>query len=230
MRAFNISTFKTSIDSNGYLPTNKFEVFITPPPILSNAAINNIGTPELVNNIVRDLCYRIDTVRIPGVTLLTADNAPYGVGPTQKQPVNAQYSETSFSMLSDGYGNIWQFWHNWLRAVFEFTGTSASRVNTANKVPTYTSNYKHDYSTTMQIVMYDMFGNAIQKINLFEVFPVAMRETPMSWADNGNLLKININLSYSEYNIEGSDIQDRLNKQQLNLINATPAGATTITP
>ena len=227
---FNIATFKTSISGNGYLPTNKFQVFITPPNILQNSAVNNLGTPELISNIARDLTYRIDQVKVPGITFLNADNAVYGIGPTQKQPITAQYGETSFSVLSDGYGNIWQFWHNWMRAVFEFTGTSSARVGPANKVPTYTSNYKHDYATTMQIIIYDMFGNTIQRINLFEAFPIAMRETPMSWSDNGNLLKLNINLSYSEFNIEGSDIQNQQNTQQQNLaINATRAGTTTIT-
>jgi hypothetical protein len=211
---FNIATFKTTISGNGYLPSNKFQVFVTPPPILQNSSVNNLGTPELISNIARDLSFRIDQVKTPGITLLNADVNLYGIGPSQKQPMNAQFGENSFSILSDGYGYIWQFWHNWVRNVFEFTGTSSARVGTASKVPTYTSNYKSEYASTMQIVMYDMFGNAIQKINMFEAFPVAIRENSLNWGDNGNLIRLNISIAYSEYNIEGTEIENQNNQQQ----------------
>lgn len=202
----NIDTFSSKISGSGYLTTNKFSVIMSPPPILFNASINNTGTTTQINNIANDISFRIENIRTPGISLINGDVNRYGVGPTQKQPISAQFSETSISILSDGYGHIWQFWHNWLRGIFEFTGTTRSNVGISNKVPTYTSEYKNNYSTTIQIIIYDLFGNVIQKINLFEAFPISMNEIGLNWSDRGDLLRLNINLTYTEYTLESVNV------------------------
>jgi len=205
---FNIVNFKTNISGGGYLTNNRFKVILTPPPILFNTAINNTGSPENIINIAKDLSFRVESIRTPGITLINADVNHYGVGPTQKQPMNAQFGDTAISIMSDGYGNIWQFWHNWIRGIFEFTGTSSARGGgPSNKIPSYTSEYKDQYSTTIQIIMYDIYGNEVQQINLFEAFPNSMREVNLNWADQGNLLRLNIGFSYTEYTIESSEVQ-----------------------
>ena len=204
---FNIDNFKANIEDGGYLPTNRFRVILTPPPILFNSSINNTGTTASIRNINSDMTYRIEQVKVPGITLMSADVARYGVGPTQKQPMNAQFGDNSFTILSDGYGDIWQFWHNWIRGIFEFTGTSSANFGQANRVPSYGAEYKDQYSTTMQIIVYDNFGNAIQKVNMFEAFPNSLREVGLNWADGGNLLKLNVGISYTEYTIESSNLE-----------------------
>ena len=110
---FNIDSFKSNIDNNGYLKNNQFEVILNPPPVLLDTSLNNLGTPRNVRNITDALRFRIEQVRVPGVNLLMTDVNRYGVGPTQKQPINAMFNETSFSILVDGYGEIWQLWYNW---------------------------------------------------------------------------------------------------------------------
>jgi hypothetical protein len=204
---FNINSFKTNIEGYGYLKNNHFEVLISPPRILLNGSVNNLGTPTTIREINNNLKFRIEQVRAPGINLISADINRYGIGPTQKQPFNAQFSETTFSILSDGYGEIWQYWYNWLRAIFEFNGTDSSRVGPANSVARYTTEYKDNYSTTMQIVIYDTYGNAIQRINLFEAFPTSLREVQLSWGDAQNLLRLNVSITFSEFHIVGTDIE-----------------------
>lgn len=205
---FNINTVKSNIEKNGYLKPNSFDVVVTPPPMFISRSINNLGTPTNVGSITNNLTLRIEQVRVPGVNLNLAQISRIGYGVTQPMPHNAQLQDTSFSILLDRYGQIWQFWYNWVRSIFEFNGTDSSRVGAANRLPSHLTEYKDNYSTIMQIVVYDVFGNAVQRINLYEAFPSAIREVPLSWNDTQNLTRLSIAISFSEFTIVGSSIEN----------------------
>ena len=97
---FNVNNFKTSLKDFGYVDNNSFMVYVQPPKILGG---NNTG-------ISRNLSFRIDQVRAPGISIMNLDVNHYGIGPTQKKPVNAQYQEISISMIGDHYCEFWQYW------------------------------------------------------------------------------------------------------------------------
>jgi len=188
---FNVGRFKESLARFGYLDNNSFEVFVQTPPILIG------GNQNAAMQIAENMSFRIDQVRAPGISLITADINRYGTGPTQKMPTSAQFQEVNISVLGDHYCEFWQYWYNWTRAVFEFNAAPGG-------TPSYTAQYKNGqngYSSIIMIQIYDHFGNPIQTINLFEAFPTAVREVPLSWGD-GNLMKINVSLAYTEYTID----------------------------
>ncbi len=199
MSGFNINQFKQNVSDYGYLYTNAFEVLIATPQVIFNAILGQSNSSVPTQKIAENLKLRIDQVRAPGISLMTTDVNRYGIGATQKMPINAQFQEISFSIILDEYGEIWQYWYQWLRAINDFGGTE-------NQLPNYQVEYKDKYSTVMQIVMYDHYGNAIQKINLFEAFPTNIREVPLAWGDN-QLVKLNIGIAYTNYTIEGSSIE-----------------------
>lgn len=198
MPGFNINSFKQNVSDYGYLYTNAFEVYIATPQVIFNSLVGG-GAAVPTQRIAQNLKFRIDQVRAPGLSLMTTDINRYGLGATQKMPINSQFQEISFSMMLDEYGEIWQYWYQWLRAINDATGTE-------NQLPTYKVEYKDQYSTVMQIVMYDHYGNAINKINLFEAFPTAIREIPLAWGDN-QIVKLNISVAYTNFTIEGSQEQ-----------------------
>lgn len=198
---FNIEKFRTNLRDYGYLDNNSFSVYVQTPPVLLGG-INNQGTDIASKRIAENMAFRIDQVRAPGISLQSVDVSRYGVGPTQKQPYNAQFQEITISMLGDHYCEFWQYWYNWHRAIFEFNSSAI------NGTPSYSAEYKNNYSSTIMIFLYDHYGNIIQKINLFEAFPSAIRELPLSWGDP-NLMRINVNLSYTEYVIENTSVNAR---------------------
>lgn len=210
--AFNINEFRANVRDFGYIDNNSFEVFVQTPPALASAVLGNQGTPTQTNKIAQNMSFRIDQVRAPGISLVTTDVFRYGLGTTQKQPYTAQFNEVNISMLGDHYCEFWQFWYQWTRAIFQFNGTSGN----SGQAPNYTAEYKDQYATTIMIWIYDHFGNIIQKINLFEAFPTAIREFPLSWGDP-NLLRINVGINYTEYTIENSTLQPRTAPQSRNL-------------
>ena len=179
-------------------------MIITPPPNLVNTSINGQSSSAILNSMV----FRIDQLRTPGVTLASTDVARYGIGTTQKQVYGAQMNEIGFSILSDGYGDTWQFWHNWLKSIFQFTGeaSAGTSTNASNRIASYTSEYKDNYSTVAEIQIYDMNGDKQITIDMYDAFPTTMREVSLGWGDNGSLLKLSISMAYKEYTINGSAI------------------------
>jgi len=209
---FNINAFKTNIRDYGYLDNNSFAVLVQPPAALGGG--NGTG-------IAQNMSFRIDQVRAPGISLMTTDVHRYGIGPTQKQVVNAQFQEIYFSVLCDHYAELWQFWYEWTRYCFQYNGTANGQG------PSYTAEYKDRFSSTVVIQIYDHYGNIVQNINLFESFPTSLREIPLSYGDGG-LIKLNIALSYTEYTIEktlrrasqqqlGGEIGQRLGVDRVNI-------------
>jgi hypothetical protein len=204
---FNINTFKDNINTMGYLRTNTFEVFITTPASLQNMNINTLGTTVPTDAIANNMRYRTEQARIPGAQLMMADVQKYGVGPAQKFPFTNVLQETTFSILVDQYAENWQFWYQWLKCVFDFAGTEAGSSVSGNKLPTYTTEYKDTYATTMQYVIYDPYGNAVQRINLYEAYPTSIREIPLSWGGDSNLMRLAVSISFSESTMVGSSLE-----------------------
>jgi len=205
---FNINNFKTNLEDYGYLKSNSFQVFIQPPAIMFGNMLNSGGNLSQLNELSTLQTFRIDQVKVPGINLASADVNRYGAGPTQKQPYNAQFTEVQMSILSDNEASIWQYWYNWVRAIYEFNGTESSGFGEINRFPSYLSEYKSNFSTIMQIVMYDQEGNAVQRINLYEAFPTSLREVPLAWADDDNLVKINVSIAYTDYTITSSVLEN----------------------
>jgi len=206
--AFNINNFKQNVSDYGYLYTHSFEMYIATPQVLFNALINQSGTQVPVQRIAQNLKLRIDQIRAPGMNIMTADINRYGIGTTQKMPINSQFQEINFSIILDEFGEIWQYWYQWLRAIHDFSGTEGNGFTGNNNLPSYELEYKERYSTVMQIVIYDHYGNSIQKINLYEAFPTGIREVPLSWG-SAEIMKMNVSVAYTSYNIVGSEVQQQ---------------------
>lgn len=203
---FNISTFKSNLDRYGYLQNNKFEVYVRPPNVLINKNILNLRNQQNVFDIVRLLKFRIEEIKIPGIALYTADVYRYGIGSSSKYPFTSVVSEITLTMVADQYSFIYQFWHHWLRSVFEFNGVENNQNSQVNRIPTYTADYRDNYSTMLQIIVYDNEGNEVTTYNLYDAFPISMRESALLWEDNNDLLNVSINLTFKEFTVAQSTI------------------------
>lgn len=186
---FNINNFKANIRDFGYLDTNSFALLVQPPQFLAGL----FGGSQ--TRMAENMSFRIDQVRAPGISLISADINRYAIGPTQKQPYNAQFQELYFSILLDHKCELWHFWYEWLRKIFEFNGTPGGLA------PSYLVDYKETYASTVQVQIFDHYGALVETIDLFEAFPTAIREIPLAWADP-NLMKLNVSMSYTEYTMK----------------------------
>jgi len=218
---FNISTFKTEIANYGYLQTNKYQIYVTPPPILrgSSLSVPSVGSnssnplPNLVStqDISQRLMFRADAINVPSVTLAVQDINRYGVGIAQKQPFNASFNTLNATFISDGYGEIWQFWYQWMQSVFQFSGNDSStgqgnQASFYNNSGNYSLRYKDDYSTTISLIIYDNYGNAVQIIDYTQAYPYAVNDVQLNWNDSNQLLKINVAIAFTDFMIQNSSV------------------------
>ena len=220
--SFNINNFKENISNYGYIKNSKFEVFVQAPAILQNSTLNVNGRQTAVSDLNSLLRYRIDQVRAPGASLLSTDTNRYSIGPTQKMPYNAQFFDTTFSVLLDQNTDLWDFWYNWVNSIFNFNGQEPNGNNliTGGRIPTYTLKYKDQYSSTMMIVIYNDFGETVKTINLYDAFPSSVREIPLAWNDQQGLMRLAISITYSQFSIVGSNVSN-LNQPLSNRSNST---------
>ncbi len=184
---FDISEFNASLQNYGYLKNNIFEVYVTPPPILQ-------GQYD-----VSYLQYRVERVSIPGVSILSADNAPQGVGPLKKFPFSAQFNEINLYILCDRNADQLNFWNDWLNGIYGFNGGSIG--GNLYSMPSYTSGYRDDFATTVTILLYGVDGTVAQKVDLVEAFPTGIREIPLAWDANGELVKLSVSMTFSGYQL-----------------------------
>lgn len=197
--AFNVNQFKSSIADFGKLRAHNYEVGVSIPNFMRNATLTSSdGTVTSVHKVAERLVFRIDQVNTPPSQLLSAEIARYGIGPTQKIPYNAYFPDISFSVLLDRKADFWHFWYDWTRYIFEYNG----RETPGSRIPKLVSRYKEDYTSTMQIVLYDEFKEVVKRINLYDAFPSGIRDIPLSWNDQQDLLRIGVSISYSHFSVE----------------------------
>lgn len=229
---FNLRNLKSNIADFGYLKQNKFEVFVQPPKILENTILRSDNREIPVNVINNMMRYRIEQVTVPGVSLLSSDVHRYAIGPTQKIPYNAQFYDTTFSVLVDRNTDLWDFWYNWVNSIFNFNGQepSGNNLTTGSRTPTYTARYKEDYSTIMMIVIYNDVGETVKTINLYDAFPSSVRPLNFGWNDNTSLLRLSVSITYSSYTIVGSNFVNNAVRAPDNRASSTLSSVRTITP
>ena len=224
--SFNIRDFKSNINDFGYVKSNKFEVLFQAPNFLSNSRIRTNNRTVSVNQLSTDILrFRIDQVDAPGVSLMSIDTNRYGIGPTQKMPFNAQFFDVSITVLLDRRTELWDFWYNWTNGIFRFNGQepNGNNVFTGGRIPSYLTEYKDEYSTTMMIIIYNDTKEIVKKINLYEAFPTSIAKVPLAWNDS-DLIRLGVGITFSNYSIEGSNIENNADQpsSSSNLTRSTP--------
>lgn len=218
---FNISTFKSEIANYGYLQTNKYQIYVTPPPVFSGSTLSvaTIGSSEAnplpnsvsMQDISQRMMFRAEAINVPSVSLAVQDVNRYGVGIAQKQPFNASFNTLNVTFISDGYGEIWQFWYQWIQSIFQFSGSDSStgQGNSGgfyNNSGNYSLQYKDQYSTTITLKIYDNYGNLVQATDYTQAYPYAINDIQLNWNDSNQLLKINVAIAFTDFMIQNSSI------------------------
>lgn len=183
MTAFNIDNFISNLKSTGTLQTNKFNVYIRPPGLLTS----------LVGDRSQHLIYRADTARIPGLTFSTIDSRRYGVGPRSRTVSNVDYPEMTIGFIEDSQSTVQKYFYRWMNEIFNNGAQGA--VNST----TYSARYKNEYATTIVVQTFDNTGKFINSVSVLEAFPISLGEVSLSWSDNNNLMKINVTFAYTKW-------------------------------
>ena len=201
---FNISKFQSQIADSSYLYPSKYNVYVTPP------ASMKIDTNPGKNSAPEKLVYRVEDFIAPSVSLILRDVARYGIGIAQKEPASAKYNEITLTFISDGYGEIWSFWQQWLQLVFGF---SAIDNKSLSQIGTYTLNYKDDYSSVVQLNIFDSFGKDQIQFYYNQAYPIQISDVKFNWGETNIVMNIKKRLKKRILEKEGINIIKIIRKE-----------------
>jgi len=193
--AYSVQDILGSINKNGWLSSNKFQVMISTPITLKSSIDDSL------------LTFRAEDCRLPGVTYMASDVNRFGIGPMQKMPYNVLFADTSITFIADKNGAIYNYFYNWMNTIFEFSGQNSTHGS-------YQTEYKDNYTTDIQIIVYDNNGNQVQTAKFLDAFPISLNEIPLSWNQNNQLLKVTVGFSFRDWTLKNLNIQTQRPSQE----------------
>lgn len=206
MTSFNIDRFKTNLDTFGTIQSNKFFVRIGSYKLRDG---KNILTSRQDSELIS---FRADSVQWPGVNLDTINTNRYGFGPSQKFPINASFNDITISFIDTKDLVIWHVISEWMSfGIFDFQG-----ANRGTYVPKYTLEYMKDYSTSIEINIFNNKGADITsnqdfiknpnrealpvgKVMLNEAYPIALNYNSLNWDNNNSLFKVTTTFTFKNW-------------------------------
>ena len=188
MPGFNINEFKSQLnDRNGLMRSNRFLVTMTPP------AVMNGGIEEF-----RSFEFWCESVTLPGYMISSYSNKRYTYGPDEKRPAIPVYQPIQCVFNSDGKGSYLQFFNKWLQYIMPHDWYNSFNQRSLYNGSMYELEYKSNYATDINILVYDMSGNVSLQYVIKEAFPAQIYDIPFNWADNQNT-KFQVNFEYVDW-------------------------------
>lgn len=201
---FNITDFRSSINTQGVLRSNRYMVEFAVPEYLKST----YGKEEQ-----KLMSLRCENVSMPGFDFLSADGPPrMGYGAIEKHPYVPGFTGISLTFLVDSKSKIYNFFYDWTMSIVNFNGrggTNFSRKSSGRSA--YEVGYKSKYRTDLKILVYDgsstdastsVAGNKIIGLTLFDAFPSGMPAIPLAW-DSPDLIRLSIPFSYTDFSMDG---------------------------
>ena len=206
MVAFNINQFRTQIDQKDLLRNNKFVFRVNIPTGLT-------GIEEFKNqqyrDVARNLLYYCEAAAQPSMSITGYNERKWGYGPKERRPTVTEYTDQRITFFEDGASDNFQFFYDWLRLInygnqYHYEGDVGGigeQVNSQAAGPSdpYELSYRRDYMVDADLFIFDQKGNPVRQIHYNEMYPLAIEEAPLSWADNNSLLRLGVNFTFKEW-------------------------------
>lgn len=198
---FNIANFSAVLSEKGVQKTNKFLVRFSIP--FGAASISS------TLNTARTLEFWCDSVTLPGFMIQAFPVLRYGYGTVEKKPNQPTFNDVSLSVIGDGKGDNWGFFASWLNFILSFDASNAynstgTETVTRGDIPNASMqlaelSYKYEYASDISILTFNDSGSVIHNLVLREAFPIMLGDTQLNWADNNNITRFNVVLTYNDW-------------------------------
>jgi hypothetical protein len=195
---FNIRDFRSSVNNQGILKTNRYMVSFKAP----NYLLGKYPKTDLMT-------IRCENVSIPGFDFASADGPPrMGYGAIEKHPYVPGFSGMSLTFLMDSKSAIYNFFYDWTMNIVNFNGKGGTNYRNGKWKP-YEVGYKDNYKTDLNISVYNgaknegsskVAGDEILSLMIYSAFPLGMPSIPLSW-ESTELMRITVPFSYTDFEI-----------------------------
>lgn len=205
-----VDSLKSVITKKGGLaPTNRFNVFFTPPSIstllqnpskenlvgtlagqaegaLSSALSGNFDPRNLVPD-ARDISILCESTSLPGRSLATLDYQG------AEQGIKVPYTyidddvEITFLLTNDYY--MRNMFDKWISSIFD--------------TELYRAGYKQDYSTDVVIQQLNQKNIPVYGVKLLNAYPISMNAITLDNTAENGVQKVTVTFAYDKYVPEG---------------------------
>jgi hypothetical protein len=204
--AFDIQQFKSYLGRTGYLPASRYYLEITTPDILKQSGgLIFAGQQFDARAFERDISFRAEALSAPGISISYDNINRYGVGPNQKFPYNAQFTDMSVTFLADKESLLWSFFYAWLNNIFQYS----SADNGNGDFTSYRANYMKDYATNISINIFDVDGSPSMFIKLVDAYPISMNEVRLAWDSTNQTMKITVTFTFRHWLMEQVTVKNK---------------------
>lgn len=171
-----------------------------------------ISAPKIFEGVVPDakallsqlITLRAERINQPGIQLMTSNVRRYGVGPLEKKPFSAGFSDANISFIGDARGVIHQFFYAWMNSIVntENMPHAGASTNAFGSNP-FEVAYREDYRTTIDIIVYDEIQQKIGTVKLYNAYPIFLGEIQRDWSGINDLVRIPVTFTYSHWAYDG---------------------------
>ena len=119
----------------------------------------------------------------------------------EKMAYAGGYTDVSLSFICDKGGTQYNFWYQWLNYVFESTGDVSGNLAGSVGATLYSTSYKDNAAGQIQVTVYENDGNASMNYTLYKAYPVAINDSPVSWSETNDLLKLTVIITFREWSL-----------------------------
>lgn len=195
-----LNEFISSVKTEGMMTTNRFDVEI---------ALPNILTQKSYNNNLKKVLLHCETVNLPGLNISTTQARTFGE--IREMPYERLFDNVSMSFYIDNTMQVKDLFDTW---------TNESIQNSTSR----TMNYYNDYISNIVITVYDRTERMRYAVTLYEAYPKNISPIQLDTAGR-DVMKMQVSMQYKFWShTVGETITGD------NPMNPSPASSPTQTP
>ena len=205
--AFNISNFKTTIDTfGGVARSSLFEVRVTNLPFYQGGAKKVVVDGQETEEVTvqaskapfteRELSFFCKSAVIPGITYNTTTFDAVGQLPRQF-PTSMVNTPFSAIFMVDSDHQVLTYFHRWMQSVLNYNNEDAFAESEDGKLP-FEVGYKDNYAKLLEVRHYSTESSLEKyyKVRLYKAFPISIGDLELAWENNDSYLTLPVTFAY----------------------------------
>ena len=165
-----LNEFISSVKTEGLMRSSRFAVSFSLPGV--------IGPGKFSQDLRKILLY-CDNINLPGLTVETTPAKTFGE--VREMPYQKQYDNINMGFYVDNNMSVKLLFDAWMNAIQD----PVSR----------TFNYYKDYTTDINIEVYDIANKSKYAVTLFQAYPKTLNAVQMDYG-NKEVMKLSVSMNY----------------------------------
>lgn len=152
-----------------------------------------------------NLLFRCESAQLPGVTALKEEIRRFGYGPIEEVAYGMQFQDMTLGFIVSRNSFQFKFFNEWMNYVTNFRSYGGSNMTVQDLktgMAPYEVSYKQDYTMAQSnIFVYDRAETQTMVYEIYDLFPIAINATDVSWGDADQLMRLYVRFAYTDYTL-----------------------------